>query len=101
MTIQIDPEGTEIKYLRRYAELGAASGKRVLEIGSGDGRLTWRYAGSVGRAVGIDLHPDDLRLALLDRPAKLAERVQFVRADAGRLPFRPETFDLAIFAWSF
>jgi ubiquinone/menaquinone biosynthesis C-methylase UbiE len=98
MTIQIDPEGIEPKYLNQFAELG---GRRVLEIGCGDGRLTWLYARRAGRVAGIDLHADDLRVALIERPADLVGAVHFARADALHLPFSGRSFDLAIFAWSF
>jgi ubiquinone/menaquinone biosynthesis C-methylase UbiE len=101
MTVQVDPERTESKLLHRYADLGSRPLKRVLEVGSGDGRLTWLYANAAAQVVGVDLHPDDLRIALADRPANLAEGVHFARADAEHLPFRADTFDLAIFAWSF
>jgi ubiquinone/menaquinone biosynthesis C-methylase UbiE len=98
MTVQIDPEGTEIKHLRRIVEF---TGKRVLEIGCGDGRLTWRFANSAKRATGIDLLQDDLRVAMIDRPSDLEEKVFFARADSIQLPFAKETFDIAILAWSF
>jgi ubiquinone/menaquinone biosynthesis C-methylase UbiE len=100
MTALTDPEGTERRYLLRYADLGTRR-LRVLEVGSGDGRLTWRYAGIAAQVVGVDLHPDDLRIALADRPVHLEERVHFARADAEQLPFRSDAFDRAIFAWSF
>ncbi len=73
----------------------------MLELGCGDGRLTWRYARQAGMATGIDLHPDDLRIARADCPADLVERVHFIVADAGRLPMQKASFDRAIFAWSF
>ena len=41
MHLQRDPEQIEIRMLREFADL---EGKHILEIGSGDGRLTWRYA---------------------------------------------------------
>jgi ubiquinone/menaquinone biosynthesis C-methylase UbiE len=97
MAVQIDPERTEIKYLRRLADL---TGKRVLEIGCGDGRLTWQYAESAGRVTGIDLHGEDLRVAAIDRPSDLNEKVLFARADSTHLPFAGDTFDIAILAWS-
>ena len=39
MTIRSDPEGSEIRALSAIIDL---SGQRVLEIGSGTGRLTWQ-----------------------------------------------------------
>lgn len=101
MTVQTDPEGTETKNLLRLADLTSAGGKRVLEVGCGDGRLTWRYARMVSQVLGIDLQADDLRVAVIDRPADLSSRVGFARADALRLPVAAASFDLAIFAWSF
>ncbi len=101
MTMRIDPEGTETKHLLRYAGLAQRSSKRVLEVGCGDGRLTWRYAAAAQQVLGIDLHADDLRVALIDRPRDLADRVHFARADALHLPLGDESCDLAIFAWSF
>ena len=100
MTVQIDPEGTESTYLHRFAEFRQGI-SHVLELGCGDGRLTWRYAGSAGRVTGIDLLADDLRLAVADRPANLIKQVNFARASAASLPFKSRAFDLAIFAWSF
>ncbi|MGE5071896.1 MAG: class I SAM-dependent methyltransferase [Anaerolineae bacterium] len=101
MTIQTDPEGTELKFLRRYGALSGSASRRVLEIGCGDGRLTWRYARSARQVIGIDIQHDDLRIALADTPSDLAKRVGFARADAVHLPFPGEAFDLTIFAWSF
>ncbi len=98
MTVQIDPEGTEIRILKQLVD---PRGKRVLEIGCGDGRLTWRYASLPKQVTGIDLRADDLRVALIDRPANLASRVQFARADVLQLPFPASSFDAAIFSWSF
>jgi ubiquinone/menaquinone biosynthesis C-methylase UbiE len=98
MTVQTDPEAIETKYLRRFADF---AGKRVLEVGCGDGRLTWRYADTARLVAGIDLEADELRLATIDRPSDLAETVFFARADSVHLPLPTGTFDLAIFAWSF
>jgi len=98
MTVQIDPERTEIKYLQRIADF---TGKRVLEVGCGDGRLTWRYARSTRLVTGIDLHSDDLRFATIDRPSDLDDKVLFALADSIFLPFAKETFDIAVLAWSF
>jgi ubiquinone/menaquinone biosynthesis C-methylase UbiE len=97
MMMQSDPERRERKHLRSLVDL---AGKRVLEIGCGQGRLTWQYALSTGGVVGIDLDVDDLRVATVDRLHALAEKVAFARADSVHLPFAKETFDIAILAWS-
>ncbi len=97
MSIQKDPERTETKYLHKFADFAV---KRVLEIGCGDGRLTWRYAREAKLVVGIDLNADDLRVATIDRPSDLSERASFVRADSIHIPFAKEKFDIALLAWS-
>ena len=98
MTTQKDSERNESKYLRKYADLAAH--KRVLEIGCGEGRLTWQYAKATHSTVGIDLDADALRVASIDRPYDLTSKVHFSRAESEHLPFSKETFDMAILAWS-
>jgi ubiquinone/menaquinone biosynthesis C-methylase UbiE len=98
MTIQKDAERNETKYLHRFADF---AGKRVLEIGCGEGRLTWQYAEETQSTLGIDLDADALRVATIDRPSDLETKVNFSRAMSEQLPFSKETFDLAILAWSF
>ena len=97
MTIQKDPERHETKYLHNFADF---AGKRVLEIGCGEGRLTWQYAKETRSTVGIDLDKDSLRVATIDRPSDLENKVYFSRAMSEQLPFSKETFDIAILAWS-
>ena len=95
MSIQKDPERTETKTLHKFADF---AGKHVLEVGCGDGRLTWRYSKSAKFVAGIDLNADDLRVATIDRPTDLP--VAFARADSIHIPFAKEKFDIAILAWS-
>lgn len=98
MTLLKDPEGNETRYLRKFADF---QGKRVLEIGCGEGRLTWRYASASTLTVGLDPDRNALRVARIDRPSDLTDKVRFVNSQAERLPFRKETFDIALLAWSF
>jgi ubiquinone/menaquinone biosynthesis C-methylase UbiE len=98
MTLQKDVERNETKYLHRLA---AFEGKRVLEIGCGEGRLTWKYAQETLATVGIDPDKDALRVAMADRPAGLEKKVCFSLGTSEQLPFSKEAFDLAVFAWSF
>lgn len=95
--MQRDPEETETRYLRDFAPL---DGARVLEVGCGEGRLTWRYAAAARQVVGIDLDPARLPVAHRECPPHLRPTVAFALADSQRLPFSRETFDRAVLAWS-
>ena len=92
-----DPEQNETKHLQKFVDV---AGKRVLEIGCGEGRLTWWYAPASNLTVGLDPDKDALRVARIDRPSELAEKIHFVNAHAECIPFHKETFDIAILAWS-
>ena len=92
-----DPERNETKSLHKAVDF---TGRRVLEIGCGEGRLTWRYAGASLSTLGIDPDKNALRLARADCPSDLSDKVRFVNCTAEQLPFRKETFDIAILAWS-
>lgn len=97
MTIQQDPENNEIKVLRSFTDF---ANKRVLEIGCGEGRLTWKYAASTKQVIGVDLDRDALRVATIDRPSDLEHKALFTCAASEYLPFSKETFDIAVLAWS-
>jgi len=92
-----DPEGIEIEVLHRT---GAIHGRKVLEIGCGNGRLTWRYANIAASAVGVD--PDFERLAqtATAQPETVKTEVSFMQAGAEALPFSDHAFECAILAWS-
>ena len=97
MPTQHDPEQTEVKSLHDIADLAKA---HVLEIGCGDGRLTWRYANHTKRVIGIDLKPERLEVASREYPPTLHSGVAFSLANAETLPFPRESFDLVILSWS-
>ena len=97
MTLQKDPERNESKYLHKFADF---TGKRVLEVGCGEGRMTWQYAKSAQMTIGIDADHVALRIATVDRPADLQSKVLFSCADSRNLPFSKEAFDIAVLAWS-
>ena len=100
MTIQKDREGNEKKHLHKFADF-ATSRTRVLEIGCGEGRLTWQYARETRSTIAIDIDADSLRVATIDRPSDLENKAHFSLAKSELLPFSKETFDMTILAWSF
>ena len=97
MPIQKDPDGIEQSYLHKFAPLHLAN---VLEIGCGEGRLTWQYAASTARTTGIDLNLSRLTEAQKNCPSALKTMTDFTQATSELLPFADETFDVAILAWS-
>jgi len=92
-----DPEGNELRYLNQHASIHAA---RVLEIGCGEGRLTWQYGEQAGTVAAIDPSIPRLGKARGSLPVGLARMLIFVAARAEALPFPAESFDLAILSYS-
>ena len=92
-----DPERNEIRHLRKFVDF---AGKRVLEIGCGEGRLTWQYAKHAQQIIATDIDHDSLRVAKVDRPYDVENTVQLACVDSQYLPFSKEKFDIAILAWS-
>jgi ubiquinone/menaquinone biosynthesis C-methylase UbiE len=92
-----DPENNEIKYLQKYA---AQSGARILDIGCGDGRLTWFFTGDADLVVGADTAVEALQSAYAERPDVIRAQFGFTTTSGEALAFADETFDLAIYSWS-
>ena len=92
-----DPEGVELRALTALADF---SGKRVLEIGCGDGRLTFLYAGRAAEVLGIDSEEESISDARRGLPTELADRVEFRVADAVTLEVPRARFDIAFLSWS-
>jgi ubiquinone/menaquinone biosynthesis C-methylase UbiE len=97
MASELDPEGVESRALLQAADFNNA---RVLEVGAGDGRLAFRYANASAFVVGIEPQAKELASALEACPSHLQQRVSFLQATALALPFRNESFDIAVLAWS-
>ena len=98
MPIIIDPESNELEVLRsgypfKHEEV-------VLEIGSGDGRMTWTYVDKVAHVTAIEPDADMHAAALADRPAWL-KKIEFINLNLDAFAKQnKEKFDLAILSWS-
>ena len=97
MSFQKDFEKNETKFLGKLVNF---TGKRVLEVGCGEGRLTWNYARSARQVVGIDPDLDGVRVAHYDMPTDLRKTTAFACASSLNLPFPNEIFDIALLSWS-
>lgn len=97
MAIRSDSAGLEKQYL---LDMLPAHSNRILEIGCGDGRLTWQCAELAEELVAIDVTPDTLAEALRDKPERFRETTSVLEASGLRLPFRSGSFDHALFSLS-
>jgi SAM-dependent methyltransferase len=99
MTIKVDPEENETGALFDFVNL---DGGRVLEIGSGDGRLTWRYAERVEHVTAVEPFAPAITRAREHLPQELEGRVVLRQAAFAEFAAQPPTsaFDVTIFSWS-
>ena len=93
----VDPAGNETRVIHELVEF---AGKDVVEIGCGNGRLTWRYAHSAASVLGLD--PDEAAIgsAIESTPPELVTRVSFRAEDINSVKLPRESFDVAVLAWS-
>jgi ubiquinone/menaquinone biosynthesis C-methylase UbiE len=112
LSTRSEPDPTLMAYQRAFrTELEAAvrsydlpDGARVLDSPCGDGFYTDLFARHLrtGTLVAADLSPECLdRARSAVRPASPRLSVEFTRADAYRLPFDDDSFDLVWCAQSF
>ena len=75
-------------------------GKDVLDIGTGDGRLTWLIAPMARTVVGLDPDPEGIREAAREAKRRGLANVRFKVSIAQDLGVGRERFDTALFSWS-
>ena len=97
-------EGKEGDYLFSfedavYDRLIDFRGKRVLDLGTGGGRLARRVAGSAAEVHGVDISEEMIRIAL--GSADMPPNLHFEVADARRLRFAEGYFDVIVSAGMF
>jgi ubiquinone/menaquinone biosynthesis C-methylase UbiE len=93
----IDPEGEETRALDALVDLTDAS---VLEIGAGDGRLTWRLADRAKSVIALDPLEREVLRARAITPSELRHRIRFLVADATTYGFPRGKFDVAVLSHS-
>ena len=74
-------------------------GERVLDLGSGagtDSLVAAQMVGPEGHVTGVDMTPEMLEKASAAAEQMAAANVEFVEAEAERLPFPDASFDVAI-----
>jgi len=97
MAWRIDPEGVETRALARLAPV---DGLRILELGCGDGRLTFRYAAAAASVLAVDPDVERIEAARTALPPELVSIATFAAAGAADVDAPRRSFELALFSWS-
>ena len=94
--IAVDPA----REMAALSLVGGLDGRRVLEVGCGDGRLTFEYAAGADSVLGIDPDADRIAEATRALPPALADRVRFEVGDVVDLLQPPAAFDAVFLSHS-
>ncbi len=97
MRTKIDPEGTEIEAIHDLVDF---SGKKVLEVGCGDGRLTWRYADRAAEALALDPNAEKIHRAIANTRESHRSKVEFRVANVADAELPDQAFDVAVLSHS-
>jgi len=95
----LDPENNESRALFEFADF---TNKHVLEIGCGDGRLTWHYAEKAAQLTAIEPSAEQVATAKKNTPDNLQGKVEFHAATLEEFAAKskPSIFDLVILSYS-
>jgi ubiquinone/menaquinone biosynthesis C-methylase UbiE len=92
-----DADGAEPAAIAAVADL---HGKRVLEVGCGEGRLTRFAAAHAEHIYAFDPNAERVDAAAAGIAPEVRERVRFAVHDAEALDVERRRFDLALCGWS-
>jgi len=97
MDFSVDRDGVETAMIHDLVDF---SGMRVLEVGCGDGRLTWRYGSEASEVVALDVNRKKIKAAVEACPMELRAKVTFQAMDINSLGTGEDGFDIAILSYS-
>ena len=97
MAVRLDPEEAETRAIHHLIDFG---GTDVLQIGCGDGRMTWLFAHETASVLAID--PEEAKIAIANErtPDALRSLVSFQVADLCVVDLPEAAYDVAVFSWS-
>ncbi|MFN2487227.1 MAG: class I SAM-dependent methyltransferase [Acidimicrobiia bacterium] len=97
MRVSIDPEGTEIEVIHELVDF---SGKKVLEVGCGDGRMTRQYADRAALVLALDPNAEKIERAIDSTPEPLRSKVRFRVSGIADAELAQQAFEVAILSHS-
>jgi ubiquinone/menaquinone biosynthesis C-methylase UbiE len=97
MALTVDPQGLETRALHDLIDF---RDKDVLEIGCGDGRVTWRYGADAATVTAIDPDVAMIEAATDALPEELRSTVSFRVADISSVDLPGGGYDVAVFSGS-
>jgi 2-polyprenyl-3-methyl-5-hydroxy-6-metoxy-1,4-benzoquinol methylase len=71
MSVSLDPEEAETRTIHSLIDF---TDRDVLDVGCGDGRLTWRFAPATHSVLGIDPSAEAIATAKASTPAGLSRK---------------------------
>ena len=93
----LDPEGTEKRVVQDLVDF---RGKDVLEVGCGDGRMTWLYADAAASVFAFDPDEPSITTARDEMPERLEKKVEFRVADMMDIDLSDGVYDVGLLSWS-
>lgn len=88
-----DPDGVELENILRLIDFKRHD--RVLEVGTGAGRVAFKIAPYVKEVYGIDIDKERLKIA----KAQSLDNMLMVYGDAEKVPFGNSFFDVVLCPW--
>ena len=97
MALVVDPDGVELPTIRGLVDL---TGLDILEVGCGEGRMTFGCAEEARSVLAFDAEEELVEAARRATPRALRDRIRFEVSDATEIELPTAEFDLALFSWS-
>jgi 2-polyprenyl-3-methyl-5-hydroxy-6-metoxy-1,4-benzoquinol methylase len=97
MAMVVDPDGVELETILGLVDLRE---RQVVEVGCGDGRLSFVCAQEGADVFAFDPDEEAIATARAETPAELRRRIRFEVAHAREIELPKGEFDLALFSWS-